>query len=149
MAFHALPIALAMQATAAVHREDFGAAMELISEEEAVADATDADPLVCPRLHPAALKAAQQAFEYGAVGTAGLALPELVEAAVRCGEPETAAAAHATLRQRTQAGRQAWGPGVEASARALATGDESAYQEAIALLDDGALVVHRARARRR
>ncbi|MEV0503212.1 LuxR C-terminal-related transcriptional regulator, partial [Streptomyces spectabilis] len=184
--FHALPIALAMQATAAVHRGDFGAATELISEEEAIADATGAAPLVYPRLHlaalrgrreealtlfasvdhrmslsvrwatavlsngladyPAALKAAQQAFAYGAVGTAGLALPELVEAAVRCGEPETAAAAHATLRQRTQAGRQAWGLGVEACARALVTGDESAYQEAIALLDDGALVVYRARA---
>ncbi|QEV64476.1 hypothetical protein CP982_05255 [Streptomyces spectabilis] len=184
--FHALPIALAMQATAAVHRGDFGAAMELISEEEAIADATGAAPLVYPRLHlaalrgrreealtlfasvdhrmslsvqwatavlsngladyPAALKAAQQAFAYGAVGTAGLALPELVEAAVRCGEPKTAAAAHATLRQRTQAGRQAWGLGVEACARALVTGDESAYQEAIALLDDGALVVYRARA---
>ncbi|WP_030669657.1 helix-turn-helix transcriptional regulator [Streptomyces sp. NRRL B-1347] len=184
--FHALPIALAMRATAAVHRGAFGAAAELISEEEAIADATGAAPLVYPRLHlaalrgrreeavalfasvdhrmslsvqwatavlsngladyPAALKAARQAFEYGAIGTAGLALPELVEAAVRCGEPETAAAAHAALRQRTQAGRQAWGLGVEAYARALVTGDESAYQEAIDLLDDSSLVVYRARA---
>ncbi|MEJ8667686.1 hypothetical protein WKI71_01230 [Streptomyces sp. MS1.AVA.1] len=99
-----------MQATANVHTGDFGTAMELISEEEAIADATGAAPLVYPRLHlaalrgrhkeaaelfasvdhrmslsvqwatavlhngladyPAALKAAKQAIEYGAVGTA-------------------------------------------------------------------------------
>ncbi|MEU8523579.1 AAA family ATPase [Streptomyces sp. NBC_01216] len=184
--FHALPIGLAMQATAAAHKGDFGAAMELISEEEAIADATGAAPLVYPRLHlaairgrrtdavelfvsvdhrmslsvqwatavlsngladyPAALKAAKLAVEYGAVGTAGLALPELVEAATRCGETEVAATALASLQERTQAGGQAWGLGVEAYARALVTGDESAYREAIDLLDDSTLVVYRARA---
>lgn len=184
--FHALPIGLAMQATAAVHAGDFGSAMELISEEEAIADATGAAPLVYPRLHlaamrgrredaaelfasvdhrmslsvpwatavlsngladyPAALKAAKQAVRHGAVGTTGLALPELVEAAVRCGETEVAAAALASLKERTQAGRQAWGHGVEACARALVTEDESAYQEAIGLLEGSALVVYRARA---
>ncbi|QKV90538.1 AAA family ATPase [Streptomyces sp. NA02950] len=184
--FHALPIGLAMQAAATVHRGDFGAAMELISEEEAIADATGAAPLVYPRLHlaamrgrrddavelfasvdhrmslsvqwaaavlsngladyPAALKAAKQAVEYGAVGTAGLALPELVEAAMRCGETEVATAALASLQERTLGSRQAWGRGVEACARALVTEDESAYQEAIGLLEDSALVVYRARA---
>lgn len=184
--FHTLPIGLAMQAAATVHTGDFGAATELISEEEAIADATGAAPLVYPRLHlaalrgrrkeavelfasvnhrmslsvqwatavlsngladyPAALKAAKRVVEYGPVGITGLALPELVEAAMRCGETETAAAALASLQERTQAGRQAWGLGVEACARALVTGDESAYQEAIGLLDDGALVVYRARA---
>ncbi|MGW3039818.1 ATP-binding protein [Kitasatospora sp. NPDC001159] len=184
--FHALPIGLAMRATVTAHTGDFGAAMELISEEEAIADATGAAPLVYPRLHlvalrgrrkeavelfasvdhrmslsvhwatavlsngladyPAALKAAREAVEYGAVGTAGLALPELVEAAVRCGETEVAAAALASLQERTRAGRHAWGLGVEACARALVTEDESAYEEAIALLDGSALVVYRARA---
>ncbi|MCF3130475.1 ATP-binding protein [Streptomyces olivochromogenes] len=184
--FHALPIGLAMQAAVTAHTGDFGAAMELISEEEAIADATGAAPLVYPRLHlaalrgrrkeaaelfasvdhrmslsaqwatavlgngladyPAALKAAKQAVEYGAVGTAGLALPELVEAAMRCGETEAAATALASLQERTQVGRQPWGLGVEAYARALVTEDESAYQEAIALLDDSAVVVYRARA---
>ncbi|MDI9889159.1 AAA family ATPase [Streptomyces sp. HNM0645] len=184
--FHALPIGLAMQATAAAHTGDFGAAMELISEEEAIADATGVAPLVYPRLHlaamrgrrkeavalfasvdhrmslsvqwatavlsngladyPAALKAAKQAVEYGAVGTAGLALPEMVEAAIRCGETEVAATALSCLQERTQAGRHAWGRGIEACARALVTEDESAYQEAIDLLDDSALVVYRARA---
>ncbi|MFB7933321.1 AAA family ATPase [Streptomyces sp. NPDC056039] len=184
--FHTLPVALAMRATANVHRGDFGAATELISEEEAIADATGAAPLVYPRLHlaamrgrrqealdlfasvdhrmslsvawatavlgngladyPAALEAAKQAVEYGAVGTAGLALPELVEAAVRCGETQVAAAALTSLQERTRAGRHAWGLGVEACARAQVTEDESAYQDAIGLLDDSALVVYRARA---
>ncbi|MCK8678427.1 AAA family ATPase [Streptomyces lichenis] len=185
--FHALPIALAMRATASVHAGELGTAMELISEEEAIADATGAAPLVYPRLHlaalrgrrreaaelfetvdhrmslsvrwatavlgngladyPAALEAARQAVKYGAVGTAGLALPELVEAAVRCGETEVAAGALASLRERTQAGGQPWGLGVEAWTRALVTGEESAYQEAVDLLADDALVVYRARAR--
>ncbi|MFE0703987.1 ATP-binding protein [Streptomyces sp. NPDC058872] len=184
--FHALPIGLAMQATATAHSGAFGASMELISEEEAIADATGAAPLVYPRLHlaalrgrrqeavelftsvdrrmslsvqwatavlnngladyPAALDAARQAVEFGAVGTAGLALPELVEAAVRCGETETAATALAVLQERTRAGGHAWGLGVEACARALVTEDESSYQEAVSLLDDSALVVYRARA---
>ncbi|MGI5450695.1 AAA family ATPase [Streptomyces sp. CA-243310] len=184
--FHALPIGLAMQATAKVHTGDFGSAMELISEEEAIADATGAAPLVYPRLHlaalrgrreealelfasvehrmslsvqwatavlgngladyAAALRAARRAVEHGAVGTAGLALPELVEAAMRCGETEAAAAALASLQERTRTGRHAWGLGVEAYARALVTEDESAYQEAIGLLDHEGLVVYRARA---
>ncbi|MFD5428498.1 AAA family ATPase [Streptomyces sp. NPDC127084] len=184
--FHALPIGLAMQAAVSVHRGDFGTAMELISEEEAIADATGAAPLVYPRLHlaamrgrreeavalfasvdqrmslsvqwatavlsngladyPAALEAAKQAVDYGAVGLAGLALPELVEAATRCGETEIAAAALESLRERTQAGRHPWGLGVEAYSRALVTEDESAYQEAIGLLDGSAPAVYRARA---
>lgn len=42
--FHALPIGLAMQATTTAHTGDFAAAAELISEEEALADATGAAP---------------------------------------------------------------------------------------------------------
>ncbi|MDK9497207.1 AAA family ATPase [Streptomyces katrae] len=184
--FHALPIGLAMRATAKAHTGDFGAAAELISEEEAIADATGAAPLVYPRLHLAALRgrraealelfasvghrmslsvqwatavlhngladyatalaAAERAVDHGAVGTAGLALPELVEAAVRCGEPEAAAEALAALQERTRTGGHAWGLGVEAYARALVTEDESAYQEALRLLGDDRLVVYRARA---
>ncbi|MFI8101181.1 ATP-binding protein [Streptomyces sp. NPDC086023] len=184
--FHLLPIGLAMQATAKAHSGDFGTAVELISEEEAIADATGAAPLVYPRLHlaalrgrreealklfgtvgprmslsvqwatavlnngladyAAALEAARRAVDSGVVGMAGMALPELVEAAVRCGETEAAAAALASLTERTQAGGHAWGLGVEAYARALVTEDEGAYQEAIALLGDDALVVYRARA---
>lgn len=184
--FHALPAGLAMQATTTAHTGDLGAATELISEEEAIADATGAAPLVYPRLHlaalrgrrpealdlfasvdermslsvqwatavlcnglgdyAAALEAARRAVENGAVGTAGLALPELIEAAVRCGRRGPAAAALSDLQERTRAGGHAWGLGVEAYARALVTDDENAYQEAIDLLQDSTLTVYRARA---
>lgn len=60
--------------------------------------------------YPAALEAARRAVEYGAVGTAGLALPELVEAAVRCGERATAAEALALLQARTGAAWPRVGP---------------------------------------
>ncbi|MFJ6728190.1 ATP-binding protein [Streptomyces sp. NPDC091281] len=184
--FHALPIGLAMHATAAVHRGDFGAAMELISEEEAIADATGAAPLIYPRLHlaalrgrreeavalfasvdqrmtlstpwatavlnngladyPAAMKAAQRAVDHGAITTTGLALPELIEAATRCGERDVAAGALASLQERARAGRHPWGLGVAAYSRALVSDDEASYCEAVALLDDSALVVYRSRA---
>ncbi|MFI6840818.1 ATP-binding protein [Nonomuraea africana] len=187
--FHMLPIGLAMLATAAVHAGDFGAAMEMISEEEAIAAATGASPLVYPRIHlaalrgrrreavalfeevlsasqrmslsvqwatavlnngladyPAALNAARQAVARGDLGLSGLALPELVEAAVRCGEPELAGTALRTLAEHTQAGQQAWGLGVEAYSRALVTGDEDAYREAVDHLDGSRVAIYRARA---
>ncbi|MGW0807779.1 AAA family ATPase [Nonomuraea sp. NPDC002799] len=187
--FHMLPIGLAMLATASVHAGDFGAAAELISEEEAIAAATGAAPLVYPRIHlaamrgrrkeaaelfagvlaasqrmslsvqwatsvlnngladyRAALEAAQQAVTHGDLGLSGLALPELVEAAVRCGETELAASALRTLSERTQAGRQAWGLGVEAYSRALVTEDEDAYREAVEHLDGSPMAIYRARA---
>ncbi|MFI6740188.1 AAA family ATPase [Nonomuraea sp. NPDC050451] len=184
--FHMLPIGLAMLATATVHAGDFGAAMEMISEEEAIAAATGAAPLVYPRIHltalrgrreeaaelfagvgrhmtlsvqwatavlnngladyAAAMKAAEQAAEHGDLGLAGLALPELIEAAVRCGEVDKARSALVTLRERTQAGGQVWGLGVEAYSRALVHEDEEAYQLAISLLEPTPLGIYRARA---
>ncbi|NUW39590.1 AAA family ATPase [Nonomuraea rhodomycinica] len=187
--FHLLPIGLAMLATASVHAGDFGAATEMISEEEAIAAATGAAPLVYPRLHlaamrgrreeavklfdsvlaasqrmslsvqwatsvlnngladyRAALEAARQAVAHGDLGLSGLALPELVEAAVRCGETELAASALRTLSERTRAGRQAWGLGVEAYSRALVTEDENAYHEAVEHLDATPMAIYRARA---
>ncbi|MEW9552381.1 AAA family ATPase [Nonomuraea sp. NPDC050783] len=187
--FHLLPIGLAMLATATVHAGDFGAATEMISEEEAIAAATGAAPLVYPRIHLAAmrgrreeaaelfdgvlaasqrmslsvqwatsvlnngladyrpaLEAARQAVAHGDLGLSGLALPELIEAAVRCGEPELAASALRTLSERTRAGRQAWGLGVEAYSRALVTEDEDAYREAVEHLDDTPMAIYRARA---
>ncbi|WP_245642081.1 AAA family ATPase [Nonomuraea candida] len=187
--FHLLPVGLAMLATAAVHAGDFGAATEMISEEEAIAAATGAAPLVYPRIHlaamrgrreeatelfdnvlaasqrmslsvqwatavlnngladyRAALEAARQAVAHGDLGLSGLALPELVEAAVRCGETELAASALRTLSERTQAGQHAWGLGVEAYSRALVTEDEDAYREAVERLDGSRMAIHRARA---
>ncbi|RJL22937.1 AAA family ATPase [Bailinhaonella thermotolerans] len=187
--FHMLPIGLAMLATAAVHAGDLGAAAEMISEEEAIAEATGAAPLVYPRIHlaamrgrreeaaelfenvlaaggrmslsvqwatavlgngladyPAALEAARRAVEHGDLGLSGLALPELVEAAVRCGETELAASALRTLTERTRAGARAWGLGVGAYARALVTDDEDAYREAVEHLDGTPMAIYRARA---
>ncbi|WP_433722280.1 ATP-binding protein [Nocardia sp. CA-129566] len=170
---HMLRIGLAMLATVAVHAGDFGAAQELISEEEAIAEATSAAPLVYARIHlaalrgrraeaevlfaavgphltlsvqyatavlhngladyPTALRAAEQAVATGDLGLAGQALPELVEAAVRCGEAAVARSALAALTER--AGEQSWGRGVEAWARAMVDEDEDAHREAVALLD--------------
>ncbi|WP_162794950.1 helix-turn-helix transcriptional regulator, partial [Nonomuraea lactucae] len=187
--FHILPIGLAMLATVSAHAGDFGAAMEQISEGEAIADATGASPLVYPRLHlaalrgrrqeavelfesvlaasqrmslsvhwatavlnnglgdyPAALEAARRAVELDDLAMTGLALPELVESAVRSGERELAASALGSLAERTRAGGTPWGLGVEAYSRALVTGDEDAYREAVDHLDGSRAAVYRARA---
>ncbi|MEU4830659.1 AAA family ATPase [Streptosporangium sp. NPDC023615] len=184
--FHTLPIGLAMRAAAAVGAGEFGAAMEMISEEEAIAEATGAAPLVYPRIHlaamrgrraeafelfaavdprmtlsvqwgaavlhnglgnyQAALEAARSAVAHGNLGTSGMALPELVEAAVRCGSPDVATGALADLRERAEAGGDAWGLGVAAYARALVTGDEESYREAVGHLDGSRVAIYRARA---
>ncbi|MGW7481315.1 ATP-binding protein [Nonomuraea muscovyensis] len=186
--FFTLPIGLAMAATANVHAGDFGAAVEMISEGAAIAEATGASPLFYPRIHlaalrgrrreavelfdavlaagplmsisvhwgtavlnngladyPAAFAAARQAVASGDLATAGLALPELIEAALRCGEHEPAASALRALTERTRAGG-AWGLGVQAYTRALVTGDEPSFQEAIDRLDGTRAAVYQARA---
>jgi DNA-binding CsgD family transcriptional regulator len=71
------------------------------------------------------------------LGFANLALVELIEAAVRSGRPERAAAAQQRLTALTQPSGTAWGLGVAARSRALLSeGDvaERLYQEAIARL---------------
>ena len=82
------------------------------------------------------------------LGFANLALAELIEAAVRCGRPERAAAAQQRLTALTQPSGTAWGLGVAARSRALLSeGDiaERLYQEAIARL--GSAQAARARPR--
>jgi DNA-binding CsgD family transcriptional regulator len=77
------------------------------------------------------------------------ALPELVEAAVHCGDPELARRAVARLSQQTQASGTNWALGVEARSRALTSdGDEAEalYRRAIDLLDYSRLGVESARA---
>jgi len=96
--------------------------------------------------YPAALAAARQATAHGDLGPAGLSLPELVEAAVRCGEPGTAAAALESLTECTEASATASGLGIAAYARGLVTGVEDHYREAIERLQDGPLLPYRARA---
>ncbi|GAB7045864.1 AAA family ATPase [Catenuloplanes indicus] len=90
--------------------------------------------------YPAALAAARKAVENGGIILTGPALPELVEAAVNCGEPDTAATALASLTARTEASGTAAGLGIAAYARGLVTGDEHQFRDAIELLTDGGLV---------
>jgi DNA-binding CsgD family transcriptional regulator len=96
-----------------------------------------------------ALAAARQASEQAPVGPAMRALPELVEAAARAGDPRTARDALARLAEWTQAGGTDWGLGIEARSRALLAGGEAAerlYQEAIARLGRAPIRAELARA---
>jgi len=70
-----------------------------------------------------------------AIGT--LALPDLIEAAVRCDELPTAREALSRLDQRARASGATWGLGLLARSQALLAGDaaEGLYGEAIGLLE--------------
>ncbi|MEE2053229.1 AAA family ATPase [Nocardiopsis tropica] len=96
--------------------------------------------------YPAALAEARRAVAHGDLFIAGFSLPELVEAAVRCGEREAAAEALASLTERTRASGTATGLGVAAYARGLVSGAEDDYREAVELLADSPLLPYRARA---
>ncbi|MFI5488433.1 ATP-binding protein [Micromonospora echinaurantiaca] len=97
-----------------------------------------------------ALAAATRACQYEDLGFFGWALAELVEAAVRSGQPEVAAAALDKLTERTSASGTAWALGVAACSRALLGDDRDAdalYREAIEHLGRCRVVVQLARAR--
>ena len=183
---HRLPIGLAMLATYTAHMGGFGPVKEMISEGEAIAEATGAAPLVYPRIHlvamvgrreeaeelfattgpnmtlsvqfaravlnngladyPAARLAAEQAVATGDLGLAGLAMPELVEATVRCGEPQAARGTLDALTERASAAGTAWGLGIAAYARALVEDDEAAYLAAIEYLSVAPMGIYAARA---
>jgi DNA-binding CsgD family transcriptional regulator len=96
-----------------------------------------------------ALSAASRACEYEDLGFFGWALAELVEAAVRSGQPQTAAAALDKLTERTRASGTAWALGTEACSRALLSDGRAAdtlYQEAIEHLGHCRIAVQLARA---
>ncbi|MGW0207452.1 AAA family ATPase [Streptomyces sp. NPDC003233] len=100
--------------------------------------------------YDAALAAAMRACRYEDLGFFGWALAELIEAAARSGQPETAAAPLGMLTEHTRAGGTAWALGVGACSRALLSDDEAAdalYQEAIEHLGHCRITVHLARAR--
>jgi DNA-binding CsgD family transcriptional regulator len=78
-----------------------------------------------------ALAAARRSCEHEDVIAYGGALAELVEAAVRAGEPEEAAAALERLSARTQAAGTDWALGIQARSRALVSDHEPHYTEAI------------------
>ena len=96
-----------------------------------------------------ALAWAQQEVEHNPHAFYMTALPELVEAAVRCGEPDEAGRAVDALCEKTQASGTAWARGVEARSRALVSEGDDAdalYREAISLLGESSLGVESARA---
>ncbi|NPC44130.1 LuxR family transcriptional regulator [Nocardioides sp. zg-1230] len=93
--------------------------------------------------------AASRLVELDELAHSSVALPELVEAAVRAGRPELAAAALATLESRAGASGTQWGLGMAARSRALVTADpvaEDHYREAIERLGDCRMTPHLARA---
>ena len=81
-----------------------------------------------------ALAAAELACEYDDIGVLGWELTELVEAAVRSGQPARASGALQRLSQTTRASGTDWALGTEARSRALLSEGrtaESGYREAI------------------
>jgi DNA-binding CsgD family transcriptional regulator len=98
--------------------------------------------------YTAALTAAQQAREHDEFGFGVWALPELIEAGVRSGQPEVAAAALTQLSERTSLSRSPWAHGIQARSRALLTGGQEAedlYREAISLIGPSQMTVQLAR----
>ena len=84
-----------------------------------------------------ALAAARQASEHGQPYMSMQALPELIEAAARTGNPGAARDALGRLAEWTRGGGTDWGLGIEARCRALLTEGEAAeplYREAIGRL---------------
>ncbi|MGX1806727.1 AAA family ATPase [Nocardia sp. NPDC055321] len=81
--------------------------------------------------YAAALVAARQLTEHPALFLTAMSLPETVEAAVRTGEHEIAAAAAAELTERAEATGTPWSLGVAAYARALISDDEDDYRAAL------------------
>jgi DNA-binding CsgD family transcriptional regulator len=99
--------------------------------------------------YDAALAAAQRASEHDDLEIFGWALTELVEAGVRSGARDAAAAALERLEERTGAAGTDWALGIGARSRALTSdGDdaEALYREAIDRLARGRVLVHLARA---
>ena len=95
--------------------------------------------------HGEALEAARRACEHDDVVVFSSALAELVEAAVREGRRDEAAAALRCLSARTQASGTSWALGVEALSRALVHDDEGAYRESVERLAGTRGAVHLAR----
>jgi DNA-binding CsgD family transcriptional regulator len=92
-----------------------------------------------------ALAAARQACEREDVISYGWSLAELIEAGVRGGRPEEAAAALDRLSERTRASGTEWALGTEARCRALLSDDESLYRESVERLARSRAAVELAR----
>jgi len=94
-----------------------------------------------------ALAAARQACGHEDVMYYGWALVELIEAGVRNGRAEEAAAALDRLSERTQASGTEWALGIEARCRALLSDHEPFYQESVERLARSRAAVELARSR--
>ena len=95
-----------------------------------------------------ALVAAQRAADIDNYAYVGWALAELVEAAVRSGDLDRAAAARARLEERTRHAGTDWALGVQARSDALIRDGEVAdsyYRKAIGWLEASGVVIHLAR----
>jgi DNA-binding CsgD family transcriptional regulator len=98
--------------------------------------------------YEAALAGARQACEYDDLVLFGWSLVELVEAGIRSGAHDAAAAALRQLEDRTSAAGTNWALGVLARSRALLSSGDAAdalYREAIERLGNCRIVVHLAR----
>jgi len=99
--------------------------------------------------YDAALAAVLPAERFHSEGQAIWALTELIEAAVRCGDPERARRAFDRVRETTSAAGTDWALGIEARCRALLSeGTEAGelYEEAISRLGRTSIQVQLARA---
>ena len=94
-----------------------------------------------------ALAAARRACEHEDVIVYGWALVELIEAGVRGGQPDEAAAALGRLSERTRASGTEWALGIEARCRALLSDDESLYRESVERLARSRAALELARSR--
>ncbi|HJP80094.1 MAG TPA: AAA family ATPase [Pseudonocardiaceae bacterium] len=118
----------------------------------AVVFARYAKAVLCNGLgaYPDAVTAARQAVEGEGPALQGWSLAELVEAAVRSGELDTAAAALDRLSERAVLSGTEWALGLAARSRALLAGESQAeqhYVEAIDRLGRCRVTVHLGRAR--
>jgi DNA-binding CsgD family transcriptional regulator len=99
--------------------------------------------------YEAALASARSACEYDDLGIFGFSLVELIEAGVRSGAHEEAAAALRRLEERTSVVGTDWALGVQAWSKALLSAGQDAdslYREAIERLARSRIAVHLARA---
>jgi DNA-binding CsgD family transcriptional regulator len=98
--------------------------------------------------YPAAQQAAARASASEELATSNVALPELVEAAVRAGRPDDAAAALEELGSRARASGTDWGLGLAARSRALMNSGAAAeehYREAVERLSSCRMATYLAR----
>jgi DNA-binding CsgD family transcriptional regulator len=100
--------------------------------------------------HEAALAAAERVCHSGEMVHASLAVPELVEAAVRCGRTQRATAASAELDAQARATGAPWALGLAARCRALTTDSPAAddlFRQSAEHLGTTHMVAHLARTR--